>query len=578
MRQVAERGARPTLYRMARDPDQGASFVFDLVEDPEDPGEPREALGGAAPATDGHGHGADEPPEDEAAADGGWSWRGLRLLAPVAAVLAVVLGTGLTVDGLRDAERVERVTALPGGVTDVSSPLRELWSVDRTAGGNRVDQDSLEGSVAVLGGDLVLVADTELVALEVATGERAWTRQLGQDADCGPMGVPGRTETATTAVVCLEGAEGERTVTRVGPDGSSSPPRVLPAADTRSYGEPRPGPDGTLLRAQRVGPASSVDLGDAVCDETGGCSGTVEAGRDISLRAEDAVTGEERWSAVVPFQATPADQCSSWISASWVPGQELTSDRQVVAADTFGAQISSDLVWLQGCGITSAVAPDGVVLGSGLPPGSTGFESLRTGGFAAYTFADEVQTVVYAETGESLFEIRGYALEPVVTDGTGSGMLLASDEDALRMRAHDLDGTVRWDAVQEEWGYQFLAQVRGTALITTRAGTVQGLDVDTGERLWEMDSPFADEEDGQSGFVSAVVTDGRFVLLQVDGVPGSGTGLVSVDALAGEVIWSQGGGDDRVDGEDLGQGLSGSLLAVDGRLLEVTPNAVRGLG
>src|SRR5690606_39983026 len=59
------------------------------------------------------------------------------------------------------------------------------------------------------------------------------------------------------------------------------------------------------------------DLGDAVCTSAGECSGTVRTGRDLVLRAEDAVTGAERWTATVPFRSADAVQCTATYDAAW---------------------------------------------------------------------------------------------------------------------------------------------------------------------------------------------------------------------------------------------------------------------
>jgi hypothetical protein len=114
---------------MARDPDGSEALVFDLVDD--GPGGP-----GAPPAPRRLG-GAGDLEENDSAADGpqasGGAGRGrpdrsLRRYGPVAAVLAIALGTGLAVDGVRDDARIERMRDVRGGVVDVSSPLEETWA------------------------------------------------------------------------------------------------------------------------------------------------------------------------------------------------------------------------------------------------------------------------------------------------------------------------------------------------------------------------------------------------------------------------------------------------------------------
>ena len=204
---------------------------------------------------------------------------GLRRLAPVAAVLAVVLGTGVAVDSIRDAARIERIREVPGGIADVSAPLEEVWAWEGPAG----SEDSMTWfAVADLEGALALWSEEELIGLDPVSGERAWSVPLGEDSECGPLGYPGGRGLATSVLVCLQGAGADREAITVGPGGVVSEPRTLDAADDRRYGTARPGPDGTVLRAQRIGPESAIDAGDARCTETTGeCSGTVEAGRDL---------------------------------------------------------------------------------------------------------------------------------------------------------------------------------------------------------------------------------------------------------------------------------------------------------
>jgi hypothetical protein len=70
-------------------------------------------------------------------------------------------------------------------------------------------------------------------------------------------------------------------------------------------------------------------------------------------------------------------------------------------------------------------------------------------------------------------------------------------------------------------------------------------------------------------------TDGESVLLAIETSYG-GKGLVSLDAVSGEVAWEQHGFDRSSTGNALEP--SSGLVAVDGNLLEVAPGGVRGLG
>ena len=566
-------GARGhTLDGMVREPGDGGRLVFDLVDDDAgDPATPSARARAADPAdADVDGPGPDDPRSPSGRPD-----RRLRVLGPVAAVLAVVLGTGLAVEGARDDARMERMRDVHGGVADVSAPLSQTWRWEGLVGSREAVDEGRGSEVAVLGDVLVFQSDRELVGLRPGTGEEAWTVPLGEDPDCGPLGAAGWSRIVTASLVCLTGPGEDRAAVLVGPGGQVSAPRGLAPADTERYGPPRPGPDGTVLRARRTGPASAVDRGDARCTDTGECEGTVEAGQDLAVRAEDAVTGAERWSVDVPFRPTRADQCNNWLGTSWDGSPNAVDLGQMIDPGVFGARIGPDLVQLYGCGIESAVTPGGEQLGTGAQPGRGGVEILSTGGFTEVMFDDEVRTVVYAADGRVVGDVPGYVVEPAVSDGSGSGTLLAMGTADAVLRAYDADGTLRWRTTTRAGGQRFLAEVAGTMLVMTGVGDVRGLDAATGATLWRWDGTEATGGYSEDHYVSQTFTDGESVLLVTENGSG-GTGLVALDAASGEVVWEQ-HGDTTPDG-GLAQGFDTSLVAVDGRLLEVTPSGVRGLG
>lgn len=545
---------------MARDPDVGDAFVFDLVDDD-------------APA-------GDAPPGPEGPDNPAVPGRKRRLAAHVAAVLAIALGTGIAADGALDHARMERMRDIPGGVADLSSPLAERWVWRGAVGPGESATD-----VAVLGAVLVVESDDGLVALDPVTGDVAWTVPLRADAECGPMVPATWTDPATPALVCLQGTGADRTVVAVGPDGPRSAPRALDVTDTRRYGVPHPGPDGTVLRARRVGPPSAVDVGDAVCTSADECTGTVRAGRDLVLRAEDAATGAERWTVTVPFRAVDAAQCARTFGTSWGSSRLVLSGQ--LAPDAFAARVTADLVDLNGCGVQAAVTPDGAVLGAELEPGRGRVTSLGGGAYAGTSFDGVAGATLYAADGDVVGEITGYPLAARATDGSGPGTVLGVDEPGRRLRAYTVDGTPGWDITLQSGGQDFLAQVGGTAVVTTGAGRVRGLDLATAEERWVWDGsdPTAEDDIGYFGSAHVVqaFTDGEVLLLLTEGGTGSTQGLVALDATSGGVVWERRGGglaapSDPADGGPVEQGVVGGLVAVDGNLLEVTPRGVRGLG
>jgi outer membrane protein assembly factor BamB len=524
------------------------------------------------------GPGDDDPgPTGQASGGSLLSDRWMRVLVPVAAVLAVVLGTGLAVEGARDGARVERMRDVRGGVADVSRPLAETWRWEGVVGPRETDDEWRPIEVAVLGDVLTLESEGDLVALRPGTGEEAWTVALGEDPDCGPLDSDGWGRSVTSALVCLEGPAGDRTVRVIGPDGGFSDPRRLPAGDTERFGEPRPGPDGSVLRARRAGAGPALDLSDARCTDTGECAGTVRDGQGLEVRAEDAVTGEERWRATVPFRPTPADQCNNWLGVTWDGADNMVDLAQMIDPEVFGARIGADLVQLYGCGIESALTPDGALLGTEAEPGTGGVGRLLSGGYVEFSWDDAVRTVLYADDGTRVGEIQGSATDPGVTDGESPGVLLAMDSSDPHLRAYELDGTPRWDTTTRAGGQRFLAQVAGTMLVMTGTGDVRGLDAATGDARWVWDSADGGTGDGylEDLFVYQTFTDGESVLLLTESGSG-GSGLVALDAASGEVVWEQHGEDSVTGG--ISQGFDMSLVAVDGHLLEVTPDRVRGLG
>ncbi|MFI6425105.1 PQQ-binding-like beta-propeller repeat protein [Promicromonospora sp. NPDC050880] len=555
---------------MARDPDQGGAFVFDLVDDGAD--DPQVSFAGSGA---GGGPGAEPEPDGCPAGDAPLRDREryLRVLGPVAAVLAVVLGTGLAVEGVRDGARMERMRDVPGGVADVSRPLDEAWTWDGPVGWAGATGDDVWGTEAVVLGDrLVVPSGNDLVALDPASGDVAWTARLGADPECGPLGSAGWGAAVARRLVCLTGDAADRVAVVVGPDGTVSAERVLDPADTERYGRPRPGPDGTVLRAQRVGPAPGPLPDGAGCDDMGECTGTVEEGRDVVLRAEDAVTGDERWNVTIPFRATRADQCANWGGDSW-DGTVSTGQLNV---EDFGAQVQDQLVQVYGCGVQSAVTPDGLVLGTRMDPGSGGVERLRSGGYAEYTFEGDLRTVLLDADGERVGEVEGYVLEPLTVTGPEAPTLMSAGGLGTRLASYALDGTPRWDVPAREGVQQFLAQVEGTAVMLAVPGSVLGVDLATGAERWTWDG--GDPEGSSTGtlFVSRAFTDGRSVLLVVE--DGSGAaGLTALDAETGEVVWERPPAAEDLTG-DVWSGPVSGLLAVDGSLVEVVSSGARGLG
>ncbi|MFD7021464.1 PQQ-binding-like beta-propeller repeat protein [Promicromonospora sukumoe] len=565
---------------MARHPDDDA-LVFDLVDDEGGPDAlPGPFAEGAADAEGAEGGGegdeapgeagADRPPGDPVPALG----RGRWALA-AAGVLATVLGTGLAVDGLRDDARVEEIRDVRGGVVDVSAPLDEVWAWSGEVGSRRAFVEGQGNQVAALGPLLAFESDGALLALRASTGEEEWSVPLGPDPDCGPTGFLGWSELETKVLVCLQGSGADREVFTVGPGGAASAPRTLDAGDERLYGYARPGPDGTVLRARRTGPAPPGQDG-AWCPDEGECSGTVETGRDLRIRAEDAVTGEERWTAVIPFRAMAAEGCRAAPALPWDRSDDIVRSGERLDPEGFGARIEAGLVQLWGCGFRAGVAAGGAVLGMDGVPGFAWVFGLDTGGYVAQTIAQRsdgtMDSTLYSPDGDVVTRVEGTLERPRTTDEPRAATLLAADPFEGRLRSYAADGSQRWDVPVPDATAQFLAQVGETLVTTTWAGEVRGMDLVTGAPRWSWRAQGGLYDwSYESSYVSQAFTDGESLLLLLRS--GSGDqGLVSLDAATGELVW------DGTSSDLLTPRPETLLLTVDGNLLEVSPAGVRRLG
>ncbi|MFI2361636.1 PQQ-binding-like beta-propeller repeat protein [Promicromonospora sp. NPDC019610] len=569
---------------MARHADDDDAVVFDLVDD-----EGHRATSPAPPSAEGGSEG-ERPGEapDESAAGGGPAPGGPRPAGDPArtavrrrrtlvgvVVVAAVLGTGLVVDGVRDAARAAQIRSVRGGVVDVSAPLDEVWAWTGAVGSRRAFVQGEGNQVAALGPYLAFETGDGLLALRAATGEEGWTVPLGDDPDCGPTGYLGWSEVATDVLVCLQGSGAEREAFTVGPDGVPSEPRTLDAGDEQRYGYARPGPEGTVLRARRIGPEPADGSG-AQCPDEGECSGTVAAGRDLLLRAEDALTGAERWSVVIPFRAMAAEGCRAGPHLPWDRADDIVRSGEHLDPEGFGARIEPGLVQVWGCGFRAGVTADGALLMMEGVPGFASVAGLDTGGYVAQTIAQRydgrMDSALYSPDGEAVRKVAGTLNRPQTTDDPGAATLLSTEPPGGRLRSYAADGTERWDVAVRDGTAQFLAQVDRTVVTTTWAGGVRGLDLDSGAARWTWRTQGSLYDwSYESSYVSQAFTDGQSLLMLLES--GSGDqGLVSLDVASGELVW------DGTSSHLLTQKPDTMLLAVDGNLLEVSQTGVRRLG
>ncbi|WP_278235664.1 PQQ-binding-like beta-propeller repeat protein [Isoptericola sp. AK164] len=483
-----------------RDPVQ-----FDLVPDEDGPGD----AGTSAAAGS-----AGEPVEP------GWfgrrvagpvreRWRATprRLRAGIVGVTAVaVVGTAAGVaalDARSDAAHAEHMAEMPGGVADLSVPLEETW---------RVETD--EGVVAVLPGGVVVTRDgTDVLGVDVATGDEVWRHELGALVECGPDNLRGLLSTGIEALVCVHGTP-ERTATVLDASGTVLGDRELGVANHGQRGawvdgapQVLPAGDGTV--AVLEGGARELTL-DGEDLETGLAQARADGRwQDPTVRVEDVLTGEVRAEETLVVRAEDLAPC----------GTGTSRDRVFVNPSLWAWGFA---VRLDVCGRSVTVTPDG-----------ERHEAMRVpsvdGGFLEYT-ADESTRVLDASGAEEAV-VPGSVLPPPALDAPGGPRLVFVGSD--RLSAVDDAGERLW-TIDVAGFPRYLARAGGTAVLAmVPENRVQAVDLDTGEIRWTRDDVVTTEQGG----VGAAATDGEIVLVTVSGGPQ--TDLVALDLADGRTRWNQ---------------------------------------
>ncbi|WP_454730117.1 outer membrane protein assembly factor BamB family protein [Cellulosimicrobium protaetiae] len=482
--------------------------------------------------------------------------------AVVTGVVAVLVGGMLVVDAVTSRDAQERLEVARGAVRPLDVAPTERWTAPAAA----------DRGVGFLPGLLVTVEGDEAVALDLDTGAEAWRAALGGDeAVCGSWSPWELSSAPSRTIVCVAG-------TGVSPFWYDPAARPAPGAGTATaivldaagqvVGEREveidgavlvPGPDGSLVRAERVGepgppsgPPVSVDPG---------AGETVDgiAGRDVVVTVEDALTGDVRWRSELPFQDVP------WSCTTWDPetgGEEIDPDRLTLVA-------TETLVDVGGCGVAASFLPDGERLDDPDLP-TDGAVPLAGGRFLVdadrqgSTGALRADRVLDAE-GVPVLDVPGEVLDPRATDDPAPGVLLVRD--GIDLRAYDDEGARLWtyDGARVPESVYVLAE--GTAVVGT-ANTVLGLDALSGEQTW---SRFLDDlggDEGRSAMVTQAFTDGRCaILVLVDPATGTHPRVVALELSSGSVVW-----------EDDLEGDWASFVPAQGRLLRWDGESVTLLG
>ncbi|QJW35418.1 PQQ-binding-like beta-propeller repeat protein [Cellulosimicrobium protaetiae] len=486
--------------------------------------------------------------------------------AVVAGVVVVLVGGMLVVDAVTSRDAQERLETARGAVRALDGAPAERWSAPAAA----------ERGVAFLPGLLVTVEGDEAVALDLDTGAEAWRAPLaGDESVCGswsPWMLPG---TPARTVVCVTGSEVVPSWYEPAPsapveeDADVRPVTVAVLDATGAVVGERevelggavlvPGPDGGLVRAERVGEPGEPTGAPVAVDPGAGETVDGVAGRDVVVTLEDARSGEVRWRRELPFQDVPWS-CTTWDAETG--GEEIDPERLTVVA-------TESLVDVTGCGVAASFLPDGArlddpdVAADGAVPLAGGrflVDADRQGSSGALR-ADRVLD----PDGTPVLDPPGEVLDPQATDDPAPGVLLVRD--GIDLRAYDDEGSRLWtfDGTRAPEAVYVLAD--GTAVVGT-ASTVVGLDALSGEQTW---SRFLDDlggEEGRPTMVAQAFTDGRCaILVLVDPSTGSRPRVVALELGTGALVWEA-----DVDGE------WASFVSAQGRFLRWDGQTVALLG
>ncbi|RPF23313.1 PQQ-binding-like beta-propeller repeat protein [Myceligenerans xiligouense] len=427
------------------------------------------------------------------------------LLGGTAVVVAGAVAGGLVLQAhLRD----ERLRSAPGGVLALTGAPGEAWHVDLG--------DAVQPRIVPVGDLAAVTADGRVLGIDPATGAERWAVEVldaeavadGARMRCGPSrravgSVAVRTAAPSDPLVCVtEGATPEAVVI----DAEGGAERRALEAEGDGAGDAgtspvyAPLPDGGLAVLARD--ETPVDLGDArvVEDDDGvaALKGGVESAPGLTVRVEDAATGEPRWGPrTVAFDPDlTGGACVVWSE----DGPELdvlgdltwSADERRITASACG--ISARLVTADGTpapaepqdGAHVPWATDDPELGPAtLPEGEDIKDVLvRTAG-TAVTLTLEGRVVAYdAGSGDRLWTaeplgdeaaaVAGSAVFGAYTDGRSAMLVVdgpsTGGEGQLRLVGLDLaTGEVTWDVAQEE-PYAQIASVDGHLVQVTGTG------------------------------------------------------------------------------------------------------------
>jgi hypothetical protein len=420
------------------------------------------------------------PPEVEPGPD----WRELlrrvrgRTWAVAAGVVALAIAVTGFVGWLGDRAQTDRLTRTEGLTASLGEPLREVW---------RAPADEVLGVV----GDMVVLRSGERVAgVGAADGRTRWEHVTTGSGVCwlahehrgGPLGTVGGPVTEVDPGAAVLAC----------PDSPVEGSTAVDVLDLVS-GE-------LVRRVELPGARNAVEVGDGVA------TFEVDEGGQLVGRRWSLLTGEPVWE-------------HRGARVTWdVQTITRTSDDERMTLDVDGVSLTLDLR----TGEPVAAAPDG-----GPAPQVLDRLTLPDGGTAVSTAVADgrVELVVSDADGDQRFSTAGYAVTPVVDDGTAPGTLLIHSAGREGVMALDpRTGDELWRSAETT---HHLAVLSGRVVLRGEE-RIMAVDARTGETVWTHEAPAP-----ASG--ASLVTDGRVVLTLalVDGDPL----LQARDAQTGEEVW-----------------------------------------
>lgn len=462
------------------------------------------------------------------------SWRGQLIGLGVVAVIVGGLAVGT---GIQDRQATEALLDDGHGLRPLAQAPTEQWSAPADYA---VKSD----------GALVVISDGVARAIDPATGLERWSHDLGlgSEVNCGGyIPVRGVVDGDDDPLVCI----------------TEDPPyRVTTIEDgelvaTREFDVPTGanlsvGPNGSIVFAERdgnsVGGGTTADI--FTPRENGGTTEIdVPPVEGANVWSEDAVTGEERWTQHLdPAISETLGRCL----------HAAPDGSPIILADDLSVYSQGDLISVDGCGVTTALSGDGVMLADigseteigQLPDGRI----FRTPNYGAGSAGAKSQ--ILAEDGTVERTVDGRILSPDATDGTDVPLLVGAGS----LKAFDGDDEL-WTA---PIGVDSIAAATHDAVVVLRGYSMTALDPETGVVLWEEDLPSAQ-------LVSSAYIDGDRVIVHRGDLGDSPSEdsltwhLEARGLIDGDAEWS-------LELDDRG------LMVADGRLILWEDGQLVGLG